>query len=106
METVSGPKELTIHSYLSDEDESPTVVVSVKDTGEGIPEEILSKVLEPFFSTKQVGRGTGLGLSLCFGIVEAHGGRLGITSQVGVGTEVKILLPLAGRDLKIKKSNP
>jgi PAS domain S-box-containing protein len=106
METVSGPKELTIHSYLSDEVESPTVAVSLKDTGEGIPEEILNKVLEPFFTTKQVGRGTGLGLSLCFGIVEAHGGRLGITSQVGVGTEVKILLPLAGRDLKIKKSTP
>jgi two-component system NtrC family sensor kinase len=106
METVSGPKELTIHSYLSDEVESPTVAVSLTDTGEGIPEEILNKVLEPFFTTKQVGRGTGLGLSLCFGIVEAHGGRLGITSRVGVGTEVKILLPLAGRDLKIKKSTP
>ena len=106
LETVSGPKELTLHSYLSNEVESPTVAVSLKDTGEGIPEEILTKVLEPFFTTKQVGRGTGLGLSLCFGIVEAHGGRLGITSQVGVGTEVKILLPLAGRDLNIKKSNP
>jgi two-component system NtrC family sensor kinase len=106
LETASGLKELTIHSYLSNEVESPTVAVSLKDTGEGIPEEILNKVLEPFFTTKQVGRGTGLGLSLCFGIVEAHGGRLGITSQVGVGTEVKILLPLAGRDLNIKKSNP
>ncbi|MFH0787886.1 MAG: PAS domain S-box protein, partial [Pseudomonadota bacterium] len=96
METISGPKELIIHSYLSDEVQSPTVVVSFKDTGEGIPEEILGKVLEPFFSTNPVGRGTGLGLSLCFGIVEAHGGRIGITSQVGVGTEVKILLPVAG----------
>jgi PAS domain S-box-containing protein len=95
METVSGPKELTIHSYLSNEHPSPMVAVSFQDTGEGIPEEILSKVLEPFFSTKQVGRGTGLGLSLCFGIVEAHGGRIGITSQVGVGTEVRILLPVA-----------
>ena len=94
MEKVTGPKELTIHSYLSDEEESPTVIVSVKDTGEGIPEVILSKVLEPFFSTKPVGKGTGLGLSLCFGIVEAHGGRLKIKSQVGVGTEVKILLPV------------
>ena len=106
METVSGSKELTIHSYLSNEHESPTVAVSVKDTGEGIPEEILTKVLEPFFTTKQVGQGTGLGLSLCFGIVEAHGGRLGITSQVGLGTEVKILLPLAGRNLNIEESNP
>ncbi len=94
MEKVTGPKELTIHSYLSDEEESPMVIVSVKDTGEGIPEVLLTKVFEPFFSTKPVGKGTGLGLSLCFGIVEAHGGRLKITSQVGVGTEVKILLPV------------
>jgi PAS domain S-box-containing protein len=93
METVNGPKELTIHSYLSDENDHPSVVVSVKDTGEGIPEEILSKVLEPFFSTKSVGKGTGLGLSLCFGIVETHGGELKIKSQVGVGTEITIHLP-------------
>lgn len=95
MENVMGPKELTIRSYLSEEDDPPSVAVTVTDTGEGIPEEILGKVFEPFFSTKQVGKGTGLGLSLCFGIVEAHGGRLGIKSQPGVGTEVKILLPLA-----------
>ncbi|MBI4767658.1 MAG: PAS domain S-box protein [Deltaproteobacteria bacterium] len=94
METVTGLKELTIHSYLTEEEEETMVVVSVKDTGEGIPEVILSKVLEPFFSTKPVGKGTGLGLSLCFGIVEAHGGRLKIKSQVGIGTEVKILLPV------------
>jgi PAS domain S-box-containing protein len=94
MEMVTGPKELTIHSCLTEEEEEPMVVVSVKDTGEGIPEVILSKVLEPFFSTKPVGKGTGLGLSLCFGIVEAHGGRLKIKSQVGIGTEVKILLPV------------
>ena len=93
MEAVTGPKELTISSYL-DEGTPPSVIVSVKDTGEGIPEEILNKVLEPFFSTKPVGKGTGLGLSLCFGIVEAHGGRLEIKSQVGVGTEVKILFPV------------
>lgn len=104
METVTGPKELTILSYLSDEDELPAVAVSIKDTGEGIPAEILNKVFEPFFSTKPVGRGTGLGLSLCFGIVEAHRGRLGIKSQIGLGTEVKILFPLAGRDLNQKRT--
>lgn len=96
METVTGPKELTISSYL-DQGNPPWVIVSVKDTGEGIPEEILNKVLEPFFSTKPVGKGTGLGLSLCFGIVEAHGGRLEIKSQVGVGTEVKILFPVVSK---------
>jgi PAS domain S-box-containing protein len=98
LEPVKRTKELIIHSYLGSDSSSPQVVVSFRDNGEGIPEEILSKVLEPFFSTKQVGRGTGLGLSLCFGIVEAHGGRISISSQVGVGTEVKILLPLPGRE--------
>ena len=94
METIEGPKELTVHSVLTEDLGSPSVLVSVKDTGAGIPEEDLDKVLEPFFTTKSVGKGTGLGLSLCFGIVEAHGGRLEIKSQPGKGTEVKVLLPV------------
>lgn len=93
MDEITGPKELTILSYMSEYEGPPVVVVSVQDTGEGIPEENLNKVLEPFFSTKPVGKGTGLGLSLCFGIIEAHGGRLEIESQHGNGTEVKVLLP-------------
>ena len=72
---------------------SPMVAVSVKDKGRGSLKKNLNKVLEPFFSTKPVGKGTGLGLSLCFGIIEAHGGRLEIKSQHGKGTEVKVLLP-------------
>jgi two-component system NtrC family sensor kinase len=66
----------------------------------GIPEEYLDKVLEPFFTTKSVGKGTGLGLSLCFGIVEAHGGRLEIKSQPGKGTEVKVLLPVIEKKIE------
>jgi len=93
MDEITGPKELTILSYMREYEGPPMVVVSVQDTGEGIPEENLDKVLEPFFSTKPVGKGTGLGLSLCFGIIEAHGGRLEIESQHGNGTEIKILLP-------------
>ena len=86
-------KELTIHSSFSEDGGAPSVVVSVKDTGIGIPPENLSKIFEPFFSTKPVGKGTGLGLSLCFGIVEAHGGRIDIKSKVGEGTEVSVILP-------------
>jgi signal transduction histidine kinase len=86
-------KELTIQSGFSQDGEPPSVVVSVKDTGTGIPPENLSKIFEPFFSTKPVGKGTGLGLSLCFGIVEAHGGRIDIKSKVGEGTEVSVILP-------------
>jgi methyl-accepting chemotaxis protein len=88
-------KELTIRSYINEDEEVPMVAVSIKDTGIGIPEKNLDKVFEPFFSTKPVGKGTGLGLSLCFGIIEAHVGRLEIKSKHFKGTEVKVLLPVA-----------
>jgi PAS domain S-box-containing protein len=87
-------KELTIASRLSQDENSPSVFVSIKDTGVGIPPENLEKVFEPFFSTKPVGKGTGLGLSLCFGIAEAHGGRIDIKSRQGEGTEVVLTLPV------------
>ena len=87
-------KELTITSRLSQDDKSPSVLVSIKDTGVGISPENLEKVFEPFFSTKPVGKGTGLGLSLCFGIAEAHGGRIDIKSRQGEGTEVVLALPV------------
>jgi len=89
-----GKKELKICSYQTEEQGEPSVVVSVEDSGIGIPEENQTKILEPFFTTKPVGKGTGLGLSLCFGIVEAHGGRLDFKSEFGAGTEVKVIIPL------------
>ena len=84
-----GVKELTARSFKDE-----IKKIKVGDTGVGIPQENLDKVLEPFFSTKPVGRGTGLGLSLCFSIIEAHGGRLEIRSQPGKGTEVEVILPI------------
>jgi PAS domain S-box-containing protein len=94
MEDVSGDKILTISSYPTEEDGRPYVTVSFKDTGVGIPKENLNKIIEPFFSTKPVGKGTGLGLSLCFGIIESHGGRIDIQSEIGKRTAVKILIPI------------
>jgi two-component system, NtrC family, sensor kinase len=94
MDLREGKKALNISSYQIEEQGTPAVVVSVRDTGIGIREENLSKIMEPFFTTKPVGKGTGLGLSLCFGIVEAHGGRLDIKSDYGKGTEVKVIIPL------------
>jgi PAS domain S-box-containing protein len=94
MDTAAGRKELTIRSYKNEG--TSQVAVSVTDTGAGISEENLSKVFEPFFSTKPVGKGTGLGLSLCFGIIEAHGGRIEIKSKPGKGTEVVVYLPVKG----------
>jgi PAS domain S-box-containing protein len=98
MDVVKGTKELAILSYLTEHGGSPSVAVSVEDTGVGIPEENLDKAFEPFFTTKKVGRGTGLGLSLCFSIIEAHGGRLEIKSQPGKGTQVRVLLPVKGSE--------
>jgi len=69
------------------------VVLTVKDTGEGMLPETLSRVTEPFFTTKPPGQGTGLGLSIVHGFVQRSGGALDITSQIGDGTQVVIYLP-------------
>lgn len=71
------------------------LVIEVSDTGTGIPPENMSKIYEPFFTTKEVGNGTGLGLAVCYGIISEHGGRLNVRSSVGVGTTFSIMLPVA-----------
>jgi len=69
-------------------------VIRIKDNGTGIRKEDLDKVFDPFFSTKEVGQGVGLGMSLSHGIIRDHQGRIDITSRVGQGTTVSIVLPL------------
>jgi len=69
------------------------VAIAVTDTGVGIPPEHLDHIFEPFFTTKEIGKGTGLGLSICRRIVKAHGGRIEVESQAGVGTTFGIILP-------------
>ncbi|HUN51027.1 MAG TPA: PAS domain S-box protein, partial [Candidatus Sulfotelmatobacter sp.] len=73
------------------------VRISLCDTGCGIPAHALGRVFDPFFTTKEVGKGTGLGLSMVYGFVKQSGGHISVTSEVGRGTEVALLLPcLAG----------
>ncbi|MBS0361737.1 MAG: response regulator [Proteobacteria bacterium] len=68
-------------------------VVAVSDTGTGIPPELLAKVVEPFFTTKGVGKGSGLGLSMIYGFAKQSGGQLRIYSEVGHGTTIRLYLP-------------
>ncbi len=70
------------------------VKISIKDSGSGIPQEILGKIFDPFFTTKQVGEGTGLGLSISYGIIQKHHGKIEVQSEVGVGSEFIITLPI------------
>jgi signal transduction histidine kinase len=68
--------------------------ISIKDTGGGIPQELLGKIFDPFFTTKEVGKGTGLGLSISLGIIEKHHGTMVVESEPGEGTEFIITLPV------------
>lgn len=72
----------------------PMVAISIIDTGCGISERNLKRIFDPFFTSKDVGRGTGLGLSVSHGIVEAHGGLIEVESNVGEGSTFRIFLPL------------
>ncbi len=72
------------------------VFVSVKDNGNGIPQKILDKIFQPFFTTKPTGQGTGLGLSLSYDIVKAHGGELKVETKEGEGSEFTIQLQATG----------
>ena len=70
------------------------VLISVKDNGPGIPEKILDKIFQPFFTTKPTGQGTGLGLSLSYDIVKAHGGELKVETKEREYAEFFIVLPI------------
>ena len=79
---------------VSTKKEGGRIVISVKDNGSGIPDNIVEKIFQPFFTTKPTGQGTGLGLSLSYDIVKAHGGELKIETKEGEGSEFIIILPV------------
>uniref|UniRef100_UPI0035C9F333 ATP-binding protein n=1 Tax=uncultured Caballeronia sp. TaxID=1827198 RepID=UPI0035C9F333 len=80
-------------------EEHDTVSIEISDTGCGIPNENLSRIFDPFYTTKAVGKGTGLGLSLSYSIVQKHDGTLSVESEVGRGTTFRLTLPVKQRCL-------
>jgi signal transduction histidine kinase len=89
---MQGGGTLTVRTRRSEDD----LVAEFTDTGCGIPPEILRRIFEPFFTTKPVGEGTGLGLSVSYGIVKRHGGRIDVESAVGKGTTFTVRVPVFG----------
>ena len=88
--TELGPADLRL---APDSEAGPYVVLEVKDTGTGIPANIVDKIFDPFFTTKEHGKGTGLGLSTVVGIVKSHSGFVTVASEVGKGTSFQVFLP-------------
>jgi hypothetical protein len=97
--TISGENLVVDENYARmnlEAKEGLYVVITVTDTGVGIPQESLDRIFDPFFTTKPVGQGTGLGLSTVLGIIKSHGGFINVYSEVGHGTSFKVYLPAVG----------
>ena len=95
-DAIVGTGRIVISTSVTPE----TFLISILDTGRGIPEAILTKIFDPFFTTKPVGQGTGLGLAISYGIVRDHGGTIDVHSEEGVGTEFIVKIP---RDLETQR---
>jgi signal transduction histidine kinase len=82
--------------FVSTKKQGSTIQIAIKDNGNGIPKKVIDKIFQPFFTTKPAGRGTGLGLSLSYDIVKAHGGEIRVNTKEGEGTEFIIELSVDG----------
>jgi len=89
-EAIESAGRIMVRTMAIDGD---MIAMEVEDTGSGIPEELRRKIFDPFVSTKEEGAGVGLGLSVVYGIVEAHGGSIEVRSEVNVGSTFTVLLP-------------
>jgi two-component system NtrC family sensor kinase len=85
------PNLITLRTAMEND---RTVRVEIQDNGSGIPQDVVSKIFDPFFTTKPIGQGTGMGLSISFKIIQEHGGRIAVDTELGIGTVFTILLPI------------
>ena len=96
----ASPSGAKVTMRVGPADSPGFVKFAIEDSGAGVPKEIKDKIFEPFFSTKEVGKGTGLGLAVSFAIVKRHGGRIEVFSEPGQGTTINVLLPEAVKDFE------
>ena len=96
---VTAENMSIVRGDIADNLEGDFVALTVADTGQGIPPDILAKVFDPFFTTKGEGKGTGLGLSQVHGFVHQSGGSVTIASEIGQGTRITLYLPRASADM-------
>ena len=96
MEATEGLADarVEIATQMIDVTGRPFAEITVSDNGPGILPDVLERIFIPFFTTKDAGRGTGLGLSVSYGIIEQHGGKIEVLSSPGKGSSFTILLPL------------
>jgi two-component system NtrC family sensor kinase len=105
---IEGAGTITVRTRMCEGSEcpesilnhGPMAIITIKDTGCGIPPEDLQKIFDPFFTTKGVGKGTGLGLSVSHGTVESHRGAIEVDSVLGEGTEFRIFLAIEKKDVQ------
>ena len=89
---ISGEGQITVITDVTSD--GRRVMVTIEDTGHGIDPATVGKIFDPFFTTKPTGQGTGLGLSVSYGIVEEHGGRITVKSEPGYGAVFTVELPV------------
>ena len=92
IDAISPPGKITVQTFL----ENDHVCLAVTDTGCGISPDVMEKIFLPFFSTKEVGKGTGLGLPVSYNIIKSFGGEISVESIPGKGTTFKVILPVTG----------
>ena len=92
-----------VSSGYSEKDRA--IVVQVRDTGGGIAHDVIDRIWDPFFTTKEVGKGVGLGLALSYNIVKRHGGEISVKSTVSEGSQFTVLLPVRREEENKNDSN-